>query len=282
MKTFKLVIFFFLYILAIGCNNSVELYDFERYKFVSFIDAEVTVSETYTAENGSDYPIYLRYDGSVLEEDFSVNLKVTGNNASEGTDYSVNSTEVIFKAGEIKSEPFNLTLIDDLLNSEEDRSLEITIESVSLPNVDIGVGIVNQSNKSIIVNILDNECSETVDIFNSSNIVNSSGGHIVTGTVNGSVVSLTGNLINYGPFPNANLEITLTPTVDGGSSGAATFSDFDAGTDNGGYVYQFRQNGEGTYDVCSGEISVSIDVYYESGGSWVFWYTSTSIFSIGE
>ncbi|QOD60709.1 hypothetical protein H9I45_15425 [Polaribacter haliotis] len=282
MKTIKLIIILFIAIISVSCQNDVEQYDFERYKFVSFIDTEISIPETYTADNASDYPIYLRYDGSVLDEDFSVNLKVTGNNANEGEDYSVSNTEVIFKAGEIKSEPFNLTLIDDLLNSENERSLEITIESVSLSNVDIGVGIKNQSNKSIIINILDNECSETIDIFNTSSVANSAGNTTVTGSVSGSVVSLTGNLVNYGSFPNANLEITLTPTIAGATTGAATFNDFDAGTDNDGYVYQLRQNGEGTYDICKGEISVSIYVYYQSGGSWVYWKTTTNVFSVGE
>lgn len=269
-----------LILLGMGCDEEVVLYDFERYKFVSFIDKEASVPETYSVENGKPYPVYMRYDGSVLEEDFTITLKVTEYNAQEGTDFSVVSTSVLFKAGEVKSEPFEITLIDDLLNSAEDRSLEITIESVSNPNIDIGVGIINQSNKTFVLNILDNECSEIIDIFNSSAIVSSAGEHTVAGNVDDSVVTLIGNLINYGSFPNAELGITLTPKVQGAKVGAATFANYPAGTDNDGYVYEFRQNGEGTYDICAGTISVAIDVYYESGGAWVFWYTSTNTFSL--
>ncbi|MCG2461485.1 DUF1735 domain-containing protein [Flavobacteriaceae bacterium F89] len=279
MKILKPVVFLLFVLSNIGCEGEVEQYDFERYKFVSFIDEEVSVPETYTADNETPYPIYLRYDGSVLDEDFTVNLNITGINAKEGVDYSVKNTTVTFKAGDIKSEPFNITMIDDQVNSPEDRSLEIEIESVSNPKIDIGVGIKNQSNKSLVLHILDNECSSTIDVFNASDINSSAGNHTVTGSVSGSVVTLNGELIDYGPFPNAELGVTLTPAVEGATAGDASFDDYDAGTDNDGYVYQFRQNGEGTYDVCAGEIHVDIDVYYESGGAWVYWYTSSNLFS---
>lgn len=280
MKILKSIIILSIILFAIGCDEEVEQYDFEKYKFVSFIDSNDEIAETYTVENESGYPIYLKYDGSVLAEDFTVNLKITGKNAQEGIDYLVESTMVAFKADEIKSEPFYITMVDDLVNSAEERSLEITIESVSNPNISIGVGVVNQSNKSFVLKILDNECSETIAIFNASTIVSSAGGHTVTGSVNGSEVTLVGNLIDYDAFPTAELGITLTPTVVGATAGAATFADYPAGTDNDGYVYEFRQNGEGTYDVCAGTISVVIDVYYESGGSWVLWYTSTNTFTL--
>lgn len=282
MKLIKSIIFLSLALFAIGCNEKVDQYDFEKYKFVSFVDAQDDVLENYTTENGTAYPIYLRYEGSVLDEDFSVMLKISGINAQQGTDFSTESTTVLFKAGEIKSEPFLITLMDNLVQNENERSIEISIESISNPNLNIGVGIVNQSNKSFVLNILDNECSQTIDIFNSTNIVSSAGNNKVSGSVSGSEVTLTGTLIDYSSFPNEELRITLTPTIEGGTAGVATFTDYDAGTDDDGYVYQFRQNGKGTYNICAGKIFVGIDVYYMSGGEWVFWYTSTNTFFIPE
>lgn len=282
MKLIKSIIFLSLGLFAMGCSEKVDQYDFEKYKFVSFVDAQDDVIENYTAENGKAYPIYLRYDGSVLEEDFNVILKISGNNVQEGTDFSTESTTVLFKAGEIKSEPLLITLMDNLVQNGDGRSLEISIESVSNPNLNIGVGIVNQSNKSFILNILDNECSQTIDIFNSTNIVSSAGNYTVSGSVSGSEVTLTGTLIDYSSFPNEELIITLTPTIEGGTAGVATFTDYDAGTDDDGYVYQFRQNGQGTYNICAGKIFVGIDVYYMSDGEWIFWYTSNNTFFIPE
>lgn len=259
-------------LLSFGCEEEPVLYDFEKYKFVSFIDEKGEV-----LENGASYTVSLRYDGSVLNEDFTVNLKIAGS-AKEGVDYNVESKTVLFKAGEIKSEPYIIEVIDNLLDGAEDLTLELIIESVSNPNIDIGVGILNQSNKSIMITILDNECPEGIDKF-ATELVSESD-NAINATINGDVLSLTGNIINYGAFPNANLEITLTPAVAGAKVGSVTFPDFDAGTDNDGYVYQFRQVGEGTYDVCSGVIKVNIGVYYESGGSWVYWYTSNNVIKV--
>ena len=280
MKTIKSIIFLFFILLTLGCEEEVTHYDFEKYKFVSFIADEIIVQETYSTDNEGSYPIYLRYDGSVLEDDFNVTVNITANNSQPGIDYDVESTTVTFKAGEIKSEPLLINIVDNLLNSDQERSLTIEIESVSNPKIDIGVGIVNQSNKSVTLIIIDDECSETISIFNTPNLISSAGNHTVTGAVTDSMVMLTGNLIDYGAFPNASLGITLTPTVEGGTAGTATFDNYQAGTDNDGYVYEFRQNGQGTFNICAGEIIVSIDVYYESGGSWVYWYTSENVFSI--
>lgn len=280
MKTIYSLIFILMALISFGCEEDVSHYDFEQYKFVSFIASDITVPETYSTDSGEAYPIYLRYDGSVLEEDFNVTINITANNAQAGIDYDVASTTVAFKAGEIRSEPLLINIVDNLLNSDQDRSLTIDIVSVSNPLIDIGVGIVNQSNKSVTMNITDDECSETISIFDAPNLISSAGNHTVVGAVTDNMVTLTGDLIDYGTFPNAQLGITLISTVEGGTAGTATFTNYAAGMDNDGYVYEFRQNGEGTYNICTGEILVSIDVYYESGGSWVFWYTSQNIFSI--
>lgn len=280
MKTIYSLIFIVMALISGGCEEDVSHYDFEQYKFVSFIASDITVPETYSSDSGEAYPIYLRYDGSVLEEDFNVTVNIMANNAQAGIDYDVASTTVAFKAGEIRSEPLLINIIDNLLNSDQDRSLTIDIVSVSNPLIDIGVGIVNQSNKSVTLNITDDECSGTISIFDVPNLISSAGNHTVAGAVTDNMVTLTGDLIDYGAFPNAQLGIALIPTVEGGIAGTAIFDNYAAGTDNDGYVYEFRQNGEGTYNICAGEISVSIDVYYESGGSWVFWYTSQNIFSV--
>lgn len=281
MKTIKSIICLISIFLSTGCEEEVAHYDFERYKFVSFIASETTIPETYSTDNeGEKYPVYLRYDGSVLQEDFSVTVKITENHAQKGIDYNVEETTVTFKAGEIKSEPLFIDIVDNLVNSPEKRSLTFDIESVSNDKINIGVGVVNQTNKSFTLIITDDECSETISIFNSQNLVASIGNHTISGSVMDNTVKITGNLIDYGTFPNANLEITLTPAVEGATKGAATFDAYPAGTDNDGYVYEFRQNGAGTYDLCAGKIVVGIDVYYQSGESWIFWYTSNNTFSV--
>ncbi|WP_034044952.1 Calx-beta domain-containing protein [Wocania ichthyoenteri] len=267
MKILKSILYITIVLLSLGCEEEPQLYDFERYKFVSFISEEIS-----TLENAGTQEIFLRYDGSVLKEDFSVTLSITGT-AQEGVDYNVDSKTVLFKAGEIKSEPFSIEIIDNLLDGTEDLNLEISIESVSNPNIDIGVGVVNQSNKSIVLTLVDDECPEDIDIF-ATDLINEKD-KTISASINGNVLSLTGNLINYGAFPNANLEITLTPVVAGAKIGSVTFDDFDAGLANDGYQYQFRLAEEGVYEVCTGKINVKFWVYYLSGGTtgnWVYWY----------
>ena len=279
MKILKTILNTVVIFVCLSCEEEPELYNFEEFKFVSFIDKSDEI-----LENGDTYTIALRYDGSVLTEGFSVNLEIAGN-AQEGTDYSVVNKVVNFEAGEIKSEPFEITIIDNLVvNDITDKMLEISIESVSNPNIDIGVGKILQSNKAFALKIVDNECTESIaDVFNSSNIHASYGGNIVSGSVSGNVVTLNGDLIGYGSFPNAELGITLTPVVSGATIGAATFEDYAAGTDTGGYEYQFRQNGEGTFDICTGKITVGIDVYYLNLGTtspWIYWYTANTTFTV--
>lgn len=164
MKNIKIISFLFVFMLTMGCEQEVELYDFTKYKFVSFVDQEAAVAENYSVEAGKEegYPIYLQYDGSILSEDFTVSLQITESGAQSGTDYTVESSTVLFKAGSILSEPFYLKTIDNLVTNEGERSLDIEIGSVSNPNISIGVGMVNQSNKSFSLSILDNEWKSVV------------------------------------------------------------------------------------------------------------------------
>lgn len=52
------------------------------------------------------------------------------------------------------------------------------------------------------------------------------------------------------------------------------------GTDSDGYGYKFIQTGEGTYDVCQGEVEIEYDIYYLDGGAWVYWYAVKNTLSI--
>lgn len=290
MKIFKIAICFVLGVFLLGCEQEIDTYDFTRYKFVSFVDQEAELAETYSADalkagDEEGYPIYLQYDGSTLDEDFTVNLKVTETVAKAGVDYSIESGTVLFKAGSLLSEPFYLKTIDNLITNEEERSLQIDIESVSNSNISIGVGIKNQSNKTFAVQILDNECSEELDIFNSSALAwaSNQGSATVSGTFDSSASTLKfeGDLVAYGPLANTSLVIDLTPVEAGAKIGTVSFDDYYAGKDTDGWEYTYIMESEGSYDICAGTISgVAFGVYYLSGGSWVYWYSVDADISI--
>ena len=81
----------------------------------------------------------------------------------------------------------------------------------------------------------------------------------------GSIIKLTGDLIDYGPFSNASLSVTLTPDGAGSTKGKATFGEQETGTDADGYEYKFVEVGEGSYNVCSGTIDIEYEIYYMDG-----------------
>lgn len=287
MKNIKIISFLFVFMLTMGCEQEVELYDFTKYKFVSFVDQEAAVAENYSVEAGKEegYPIYLQYDGSILSEDFTVSLQITESGAQSGTDYTVESSTVLFKAGSILSEPFYLKTIDNLVTNEGERSLDIEIGSVSNPNISIGVGMVNQSNKSFSLSILDNECSETLNIFNSDALTFASNYAtvVVKGTFDeaNSTLKLEGDLVAYGPLANTSLVMDLTPVEAGAKIGSVTFDDYYAGLDTDGWEYTYVMESEGTFDICAGTVNnISFGVYYLSGGSWAYWYSITADLSL--
>ena len=268
-------------------QQDAELYDFTKYKYVSFVDQAAEIAENYSEVEGNEdgYPIYLQYDGSTLSEGFTVSLAITESGAQSGIDYSVETTTVSFEAGALLSSPFYLKPIDNLVTNEADRQLTIEIESVSNPNINIGVGMVNQSNKSFSVTILDNECSETLGIFSSDALTFANNYETVTvkGTFDEgtSTLKLEGSLVAYGPLSNTSLVINLTPVEEGAKIGAVTFDDYYAGTDTDGWEYTYIQESEGAFDICAGSVNnIAFGIYYLSGGEWVYWYSITADLSV--
>ena len=123
-----------------------------------------------------------------------------------------------------------------------------------------------------------------MDIYVSNNLSNSindgnDGITTVTGAVSGSSVTLQGNLIGYGAFSSASLTVTLSPASAGAMKGSATFGEQETGTDSDGYQYKFVEVGEGSFDLCSGTITVEYDIYWLDGSSWTYWYSVTNTFS---
>ncbi len=267
---------------AAGCEQDTGLYDFTRYKFVSFIDQDVEVAETYSVDAKSQgkeegYPLYLKYDGSTLNEDFTVTINIEETVAKAGVDYEVVSQEVLFKAGEILSEPFYLKILDNLVTNEE-RKLKLEIASVSNPAISIGVGVVNQTNKDLVLKIVDNECEDDLSKFASGSLslTSNKGTASITATVDqgASTIRFEGDLVGYGPLANTSLEVDMTPVQGGAKIGSVTFEDYYAGKDTDGWEYTYKMEQAGSYDICAGSVTdLGFGVYYLSGGSWVYWYS---------
>ncbi|MEX2231260.1 MAG: hypothetical protein WD824_03825 [Cyclobacteriaceae bacterium] len=281
-KIFSIII---LGMIIVACEEETKvedpIYEFAAFKGTSAINLNEAVNSV------KPYPLVIELKAfKPYPQDIDVSLEITGSNAEENVDFTVTpSSAVKIRAGKLVSDTIFIETIDNAAGSTQERSFDIRIKSISNDDINIGLGLAEPRNAVITVNILDDECSETIAIFNSNALVNTldwGGGDVIkpaTGVVTGNTVKVTGDLIDYGAFSNASVTITLTPESDGATKGEATFGEQETGADSDGYEYKFIQTGEGAYDVCSGAINVEYDIYYMDGG-WVYWYSVANIYSI--
>ena len=270
-------------LLTFSCDEESKPVD-PIYEFVAF-KGNSTVDLNEFANSEDAYPIVVELKAfEPYSQDLDVALEITGNNAEENVDFVVTpSQSVKIKAGKLVSDTIYVRTVDNSAGSAEPRSFDLRISSISDENINIGLGLAEPKNAVITVNILDDECAETIGIFNGAlvNTLDWGGGETpkpAAGVLTGNNIKVTGDLIDYGAFSKASITITLTPEAEGSTKGTATFGEQVAGTDSDGYEYKFIQTGEGTYDVCSGVINVAYDIYYMDG-DWVYWYSVTNKYS---
>jgi hypothetical protein len=280
----KKIVVILLCAVAFACDEDQKIVD-PVFEFVSIRGNETAnLNESSNSEEG--YPIVVQlWASQPYANDIDLTFQATGTNATTGTDFNLEATTLKIRAGELVSDTLWVTTIDNETSSPVARTVEVKITSVSEAGIKIGLGIDSPTNDGVLFTIVDDECSTPLTIFNASltNVINWGGGDIpkpATGVLTGSQFSVTGNLIDYGAFPGATLIMTLTPQFAGATKGSATFGEYEAGTANDGYEYKFVQTGNGRYDVCAGTVSIAYDIYYLDGGSWVYWYSVTNLFSI--
>jgi len=273
-----------LLIATVACKEDEKIID-PVFEFVSIKGNETAVLNENT-HSVKGYPIMVQlWAAKPYSTDIDITVDMIGTNAVAGTDFAVPSAPLKIRAGSLLSDTLWITTINNAVNSELPRSLEVKIKSVSQPDIKIGFGIQNPSRFSVLFTIVDDECSAKTTIFNSSlnNAVNWGDGDILfpaTGVLAGDELTVTGNLIDYGGLQNASIKITLTPASAGATRGTAMFGEQVAGTDSDGYDYKFTQTGTGSYDVCAGTVSIAYDIYWLNGATWTFWYSVTNLFSL--
>ena len=255
------------------------------YEFIAFKGAS-TVNVNEFAHSEEAFPLVVELKAfKPYPDDIEVTMEVIGNNAEPNVDFTIAPGQsVTIPAGSLVSDTIYIKTIDNSAGSPSARSFDLRIKSISKSDINIGLGLTQPRNAVVTVNILDDECSETTAVFNGSliNTLDWGGGDVVkpaAGVLTANTIKVTGDLIDYGAFPNASITITLTPQSDGATKGTATFGEQVAGTDNDGWEYKFIQTGAGAYDVCNGTIVVEYDIFYMDGGSWVYWYSVRNVFS---
>jgi hypothetical protein len=283
MKTKLITIIMILAGGIFSCDDEETVQD-PIYEFVSFAgDESVSIGE---ASSTDGYPLVVQlWAFKPYAQDITVTLGVTATNALKDVDFTVTPSDVVkIKAGKLTSDTVWVKTINNDDANELERTVDIKINSISQPDVKIGLGITEPSKGSIEFKIQDDECSgNPVCVFNTMLTNTIDGGtekpaSAVVDKIN-STITVNGDLINYGTFSNATLKITLTPDSPGASTGTATFGEQETGTDGDGYAYKFIEVNTGSYNADAATIGIKYDIYYWDAG-WVYWYTVTNDFSL--
>jgi len=292
MKTKLITAIMILAGVIFSCDDESTVQD-PIYEFISFGgDEQVNLGEATNTNDG--YPLIVQlWAFDPYQQDVTVTLGVTATNAQSGVDFSITpSDQVKIKAGKLTSDTIWVKTINNDDANELERTIEVKIISVSQPDVKIGLGIKEPTKQSVTFKIQDDECSgDPVCVFNQAltNIIDNTDGswvdeeRPVAAVVdkNNGTITLTGDLIAYGTFPDATLTLTLTPSTGGATTGSASFGEQETGTDGDGYTYKFTEVGTGSYDGAAGTISIEYDIYYgDGGGGWIYWYSVTNDFSV--
>ena len=99
----------------------------------------------------------------------------------------------------------------------------------------------------------------------------------VTTVLNGDALTLTGDFMD---FFEMDLTLTMVPDENDSSFGEALFDIENLGEADDGFTYRLAQVQPGSYNACERTISVVLDVEYEDGGTWVFYYRGEAEFSL--
>ncbi len=273
-----------------ACSSDDDGLKFEDevLEFVFFENAEYVMNELTNSVPGDEIELQVQMLAAPRNQDILVSLTVTGENAQEGTDYEIVSTEniIIIPAGATSStDGFKLRTINNNASTTDERKILVSISTVSDADLDIGERPTDPEKAQATVTITDDECSDTIAIFNNAtwefegaNTVYYSDyvGSFIT-QVNGDIITITGDIANY----DVGISImgTLAPDSEAPTTGTIVYDPSTVGND-GTYDYRWVMGEAGSYDICARTIELStiiqyIDINGPDPTAWVDWYTST-------
>ena len=288
MKNNPIIYFLFL-LLFIACNKDDDRVVDEVSEFVFFTTEEYSMNELTNSTEGNEIEIHAEMLATKRSADIVLELAITGNNASAGTDYEVVSSTntLVIPAGSTTSvEPFKIKAVNNGASSTEERSVSITINAVSDASLNIGRGFNNPTLKTTKIIIVDDECPDDISIFNNAewaftgaNTVYYSdyGGTFIT-RINGDKMTIIGDIANYDL--GIGLVADIIPNPDAPTTGTIVFNEEGSTVGNDGtYDYRWNLNEVGTYDICARSIKLSttiqyIDIFGPDPTAWVDWYVS--------
>ena len=204
------------------------------------------MNELANSLDGKEIEIHAQMLAEARSQDVVLNLKVEAVNATAGTDFEIisSSNTIVIPAGKFTSEEgFKIKTINNGISNGEDRSITVSISSVSDPSINIGRGLNNPTNSFATIEIVDDECSDDLTLFNNaewefagSNTVyysEYSGGF--TTAIRGDQMTISGDIANY----DVGITVTtnLIPNPDAPTTGTIEFVDSSSIGNDGTYDY---------------------------------------------
>jgi hypothetical protein len=273
---------------ACSSDDDGSKFEDEVLEFVFFENAEYLMNELTNSVPGDEIELQVQMLAAPRNQDILVSLNVTGENTQEGIDYEIVSTEniIIIPAGATSSaDGFRLRTINNNASTTDERKIFVSITTVSDADLRIGERPTDPEKSEATVTITDDECSDTIAIFNnaiwefegSNTVYYSDYAGSFTTRVNGDIITITGDIANY----DVGISImgTLVPNSEAPTTGAIVYEPSTIGNDDT-YDYRWVMGEAGSFDICGKTIELSttiqyIDINGPDPTAWVDWYTST-------
>jgi hypothetical protein len=251
-----------------SCEVEEDEYYFKGKNFVAFNQ------ESYSVFENGDEPLLITIGASIgngVKEDVTIEYTV-GGTAVEGVDYNLNSPlTVTIPAGEnnatIEIEPIN--------NAQFDlpRTIELTITSVSDPNLTIGINSKDKLQSSVSVSLVNDDCQVNTSPWEGTvtgTRASTGGTHttVMGKNTNGdcNILSIKSNSFALNAAGSVQT-IQFIPASEGAKTGAVRMPKQNIGLRFGAPhgVLTVESNGDGAYDEVTGEFWMNVTMRYEDG-----------------
>lgn len=257
-------------------------------EFVFFENSQYAMNELANSTPGNEIELQVEMLANTRDEDIVLTLSITNENAEQGVDYDIvsESNTIVIPAGLTRStDGFKLKTINNNASSVDERKIFVTITAVSDSAFNIGERPTDPEKAQTTVNISDDECSDTIAIFNnaewtfagSNTVYYSDYSGSFTTTLNGDQLTITGDIANYDL--GITLTATLVPNPDEPTTGTIIYNESSVGSEPD-YDYRWLMAEEGTYDICGRTMVLSTLIQYtdfDDPSIWVDWYVSTIV-----
>jgi hypothetical protein len=256
---------------------------FNGKNFVSFPNVQFTKLATTEGVGTLNIPVTL---SKTYNEPVTVTFEVTPwEGTVEGEDFTIPSRTVTIPAGEYTAN-FAVMPIDDDIIGNPVRTLDVTITSVSVASITVGLD--NEGSYHKVVSIVNDDCPTKYTYFLGSLKINDSdsGDFYGTGDSNEDgecdILVVTGNLggETAANINNSEFIINFTSENAEGTEGSVEVPAQTVGTRvSGGTTYITKYAGSGTYSTITGRIIINYQFQAFSGATQagVFWSGVTTI-----